>query len=303
MAQLACLNDAAEFVQQNQKPEKRFMELVKRLKAAYDICVGSSGLDQQERDRIHFYLAVRSIVYKLTRGDAPDTAQMNARVREMIAEALKSDGVEEIFRLGDETASEIDLFDDDYLAKIDRIKLPNAKFKLLQQLLAKAIEEFKKVNRTQGIDFSRKFQALVDKYNERDEDNVLLSSVLDEISDSMADIIMQMREAYQSGDELGIDMEEKAFYDTLLSLTLKYDFTYPEEKLITLARAVKALVDDKARYTDWNKRDDIKAELKVGLIMLLAEHGYPPVDNDEVFKEIFAQAENFKRSRSSSRSL
>lgn len=81
-------------------------------------------------------------------------------------------------------------------------------------------------------------------------------------------------------------------------MTLKYDFTYPEDKLITLARAVKALVDDKARYTDWNKRDDIKAELKVDLIMLLAEHGYPPVDNDEVFKEIFAQAENFKRSRS-----
>ena len=120
LAQLECLNKAAEFVQLTQKQEKRFMELVKRLKAAYDICAGSNGLNQQERDLIHFYLAVRSIVYKLTRGDAPDTAQMNARVREMMSEALKSDGVEEIFRLGDEDANEIDLFDDDYLAKIDQ---------------------------------------------------------------------------------------------------------------------------------------------------------------------------------------
>jgi type I restriction enzyme R subunit len=39
-------------------------------------------------------LAVRSIVYKLTKGEAPDTVQMNAKVRKMIAEALKSDGVE-----------------------------------------------------------------------------------------------------------------------------------------------------------------------------------------------------------------
>jgi len=297
LAQLECLNKAAEFVQLTQKQEKRFMELVKRLKAAYDICAGSNGLNQQERDLIHFYLAVRSIVYKLTRGDAPDTAQMNARVREMISEALKSDGVEEIFRLGDEDANEIDLFDDDYLAKIDNIKMPNTRIKLLQQLLAKAIEEFKKVNKTKGIDFSKKFQALVDQYNERDEDNVLVSSVLDDISANMADIIMEMREAYNSGDDLGISIEEKAFYDILLSLTRKYDFTYPEDKLTLLAKAVKALVDDKASYTDWNRREDIKAELKVDLIILLAEHGYPPVDNDEVYKEIFEQAENFKKNR------
>ncbi|MEA3240131.1 MAG: DUF3387 domain-containing protein, partial [Pseudomonadota bacterium] len=54
---------------------------------------------------------------------------------------------------------------------------------------------------------------------------------------------------------------------------------------------------DKAKYTDWSQRDDIKAELKVDLILVLAEHGYPPVPKDEVFKEIFEQAENFKKYR------
>ena len=62
-----------------------------------------------------------------------------------------------------------------------------------------------------------------------------------------------------------------------------------------LAQQVKSVVDDKAKYTDWSKRDDIKAELKVGLIILLAENDYPPVDRDEVYKEIFEQAENFKK--------
>jgi len=55
------------------------------------------------------------------------------------------------------------------------------------------------------------------------------------------------------------------------------------------------VVDDKAKYTDWSQRADIKAELKVDLIILLAENGYPPVDRDEVYKEIFEQAENFKK--------
>ena len=55
------------------------------------------------------------------------------------------------------------------------------------------------------------------------------------------------------------------------------------------------VVDDKAKYTDWSQRDDIKAELKVDLIILLAKNDYPPVDRDEVYKEIFEQAENFKK--------
>ena len=64
---------------------------------------------------------------------------------------------------------------------------------------------------------------------------------------------------------------------------------------INLAQQVKDVVDDKAKYTDWSKRADIKAELKVDLIILLADNDYPPVDRDEVYKEIFEQAENFKK--------
>ena len=145
--QLNTLNLAAEFVQQTKELETRFMGLVKRLKAAYDICAGSEQLTQAERDYTHFYLAVRSIVFKLTKGNAPDTAQMNAKVREMIKEALQSEGVEEIFKLGDEAETEQDIFDEDYLAKIEKIKLPNTKIKLLQQLLAKVIGEIRKVNK------------------------------------------------------------------------------------------------------------------------------------------------------------
>jgi type I restriction enzyme R subunit len=33
---------------------------------------------------------------------------------------------------------------------------------------------------------------------------------------------------------------------------VKYDFTYPEDKLLMLSKAVKAVVDDKMQYTDWN---------------------------------------------------
>ncbi|NOR87323.1 MAG: DUF3387 domain-containing protein, partial [Bacteroidales bacterium] len=237
----------------------------------------------------------RSIIFKLTKGDTPDIAQMNERVRNMIKEALASDGVEEIFKLGDENEAAIDIFDEDYLAKIDKIKLPNTKIKLLQKLLAKAIGEFKKVNRAQGIDFSKKMEDLVEKYNERDESDVLRSEVLENFSEEIIDLFHELIKEKDSFVDMGIDFEEKAFYDILKSLAKKYDFTYPEDKLIQLAKKVKTVVDDKAKYTDWDHREDIKAELKVDLIILLADNDYPPVDRDEVYKEIFEQAENFKK--------
>ncbi|MGY3792982.1 type I restriction endonuclease subunit R [Aquimarina sp. 433] len=293
--QLNTLNQAAEFVQVTKEAETRFMGLVKRLKAAYDICAGSEKLTQEERDYTHFYLAVRSIVFKLTKGDAPDTAQMNAKVRDMIKDALQSDGVEEIFKLGENTEAEQDIFDDDYLAKIDKIKLPNTKIKLLQKLLAKAIGEIKKVNKVKGIDFTKKMDSLVAKYNDRSENDILRSEVYEEMAEALTEMIMQVRDEFNAGEELGIDFEEKAFYDILLELCNKYDFTYPEDKLIELAQAVKNLVDSQAKFPDWNKREDIKSALKVGLILLLDEFGYPPVERDEVYEEIFSQAENFKK--------
>ncbi|WP_299014523.1 type I restriction endonuclease subunit R [uncultured Polaribacter sp.] len=295
LEQLQTLNKGAEFVQLTQELERRFMDLVKRLKAAYDICAGTGEFTDRERDEIHFYLAVRSIVFKLTKGTAPDAAQMNARVREMIKEAIQSDGVEEIFKMGDSDEKEVDIFDEDYLAKIQKIKLPNTKIKLLQQLLAKAIGQLKKVNKIKGIDFSKKMQSLVEKYNERKESDVLRSEVLEDFTDEIIDLFYELKKEKDSFQDLGIDFEEKAFYDILKALAIKYDFEYPEDKLVHLAREVKTVVDDKAKYTDWSKRADLKAELKVDLIILLAENGYPPVDRDEVYKEIFEQAENFKK--------
>lgn len=74
-----------------------------------------------------------------------------------------------------------------------------------------------------------------------------------------------------------------------------FGFEYPEEKFRALAAEIRVIVDDKSKYIDWENRSDIKAALKVDLIKVLDKYGYPPVPRDEVYKEIFEQAENFKK--------
>jgi type I restriction enzyme, R subunit len=296
LQQLQCLNQAAEFAQQTEQTEKRFMGIVKKLRSAYNLCVSSEDISETERDYIHFYFAIKSIIHKLTVGTAPDTAQMNEKVRKMIQEALISEGVEEVFKLDkNDPKNNADIFSDEYMAKIDKIKLPNTKIKLLQKLLSKAIEEFKKTNKIQGVDFSKRLKKLIDHYNERKDFQAMQSDVLDDVADQFADLFAELVKERNSFKDLGIDFEEKAFYDILKAIAEKYEFEYEHEKLIKLSQEIKGIIADKAKYTDWANRDDIKAELKVDLILTLAENGYPPVPKDEVFKEIFEQAENFKK--------
>jgi type I restriction enzyme, R subunit len=296
LQQLDCLNKAVEFVQLTAEMEKRFIGLTRKLRSAYNLCCNSDSISEIERDYIHFYLAIKAIIHKLTKGDAPDTSQMNEQVRKMIEEALISEGIEEIFKLDEDNPDiNTDIFSDEYMAKIEKIKLPNTRIKLLQKLLARAIQEFKKTNRIKGINFSEKLKKLVQLYNERKDFEAFKSDVLDDVAEQFTNLFEELRKERNSFIEMGIDFEEKAFYDILKAIAEKYKFQYPHDKLIELSKAVKIIVEDKAKYTDWANRTDIKAELKVDLILILAEHGYPPVPKDEVFKEIFEQAENFKK--------
>ena len=294
LEQLDCLKHAAEFVQATEKTQNQFMGHTKKLKSAFNLCSNHEAITDEDRENIHFFTGVRSIIYKLTKGDAPDASQMNRKVSKMIEEALKSEGVEEVVQVNANT-KDLDLLSLDYMSRLEKIKLPNTKVKLMEKLLRTVITDFKKVNKMKGVDFTKRLNALVDKYNDRSDNAVFAEEVLNEVARQMAELLKEVNAEKKSFKDLGITYEEKAFYDILKDIALKFGFEYPEEKLIPLSAAVKKMVDDKSRYTDWANRDDIKAELQMDLILILAEHGYPPVPQDDVFKEIFEQAENFKK--------
>ncbi len=291
--QLDCLNKAVEFVQLSEELETRFMAAVKRMKQAFNLCSSSEKITDREKDYIHFYCAVRSVLFKLTKGEAPDLFQMNARVREMLEGAIQSDGIEELFETGKHIS--VDIFSNEYMDKINTIQLPNTKIKILQRLLSHAIDEFKKVNKIMGVEFAERLKRVVDEYNNRRRDEAYANEVLDDVAEKLAQLLEELKQEKDSFKKMGIDYEEKAFYDILKAVSKKFEFEYPDEKMIELSKRIKKIVDDKSRYTDWSTREDIKANLQVDLILLLDEFGYPPVTLDDVYKEVLEQAENFKK--------
>ena len=291
---LNCLNAAAEYVQTSKEMQIRFMGLSRRLKSAYMICFPSGELSDSETLMAQFYLAIRSIIYKQTKGDAPDAEIMNRVVEDMVREAINCTGIENIV----DEHKQVDLFSDDFLSELQTVKMPITRFNALLKLLRKAIVAYGRTNKVKAIAFDEKLRQVVDAYNNRDKlvfTNEVVADFVNNLSDQLIQILKELQDDKSSFEKLGITYEEKAFFDILVKVRDDHGFPYENGKCLALAKKIKELVDAKAQFADWSTRDDIKNQLNMDLTILLYQNGYPPEWDEEVFEKVMEQAENFKK--------
>lgn len=289
LERLNCLNAAAEYVQMKKEMQTRFMDLSRRLKSAYGICFPSGELTEKETTTAQFYLAIRSIIYKQTQGNAPDAEIMNLVVEDMVKEAITCTGIENIV----DDHKSVDLFSDDFLAELDTVKMPITKFNALLKLLRKAISAYGRTNKVKAVEFDERLRKVVEAYNSRDKlvfTSEVVADFVNDLSDELIRILQDLQKDKTSFEKLGISYEEKAFYDILVKVRDDHGFPYEEEKCLVLAIKIKELVDNKAQFADWSTRDDIKNQLNMDLTVLLYENGYPPEWDEEVFEKVMEQA-------------
>ena len=294
LERLNCLNDAAEYVQTGKELQTRFMGLSRRLKSAYVICFPSGELTEEETAKAQFYLAIRSIIYKQTKGDAPDAETMNRVVEDMVRDAIACTGIENII---DEN-KQVNLFSDEFLDELKKVKMPITRFNALLKLLKKAITAYSRTNKVKAIAFDERLKQVVEAYNNRDKlvfTSEVVADFVNDLSDKLIQILKDLQEDKSSFEKLGITYEEKAFFDILVKVRDDHGFHYEDEKCLVLAKKIKELVDDKAQFADWSTRDDIKNQLNMDLTVLLYQNGYPPEWDEEVFEKVMEQAENFKK--------
>uniref|UniRef100_UPI0025AA0315 type I restriction enzyme endonuclease domain-containing protein n=1 Tax=uncultured Duncaniella sp. TaxID=2768039 RepID=UPI0025AA0315 len=294
LERLNCLNAAAEYVQTSKEMQTRFMGLSRRLKSAYMICFPSGELSDTETSKAQFYLAIRSIIYKQTKGDAPDAEIMNRVVEDMVREAITCTGIENIV----DDHKQVDLFSEDFLLELQSVKMPITRFNALLKLLRKAITAYGRTNKVKAIEFDERLRRVVEEYNSRDKlvfTSEVVADFVNGLSDQLIQILNDLKDDKASFEKIGITYEEKAFYDILIKVRDDHGFPYEDEKCLILAKKIKELVDDKAQFADWSTRDDIKNQLNMDLTVLLYKNGYPPEWDEEVFEKVMEQAENFKK--------
>ena len=326
LERLECLSAAADFVltmteQQNlstnngrSKPKKVtaktfFLAHTKRLRAAYDICQPANILNDEILSLSQCFMAVASFIRK-TSGDKHDVETMNRTVEKMVAEALKCNAVINILDI--DVAEEI--FSEDFIERLNYIKMPATKLEVLIKMLRKSIKEYKNVNKIAAEKFEELLKKTIEAYHERrakltseeasQAQNEALDAIIQNATQQALDILQGLGEDRESFRKLGLTFEEKAFYDILMHVRDKYNFEYGEDKMVgnlvlnekckALAKAIKELIDEQSSFTDWLNNSNVRAELNKKIFLTLAKSKYPPKYNDEVFGQVMEQVENFK---------
>ena len=287
-----------------------FLQLVKRMRKAYDLCQPSGELGEEESALAQCFMGVAGMVYKMNGTDAPDTDTMNKRVAKMVEEALKYNNVESILEEGEE----MDIFGPEFAERLSDIKMPASKLEMLVKLLRQQITEYGKTNQVASKKFQEMLEETIKLYHERRKflseqeagatQEHAANDILKWATEEAMKILQGMQADRESFRKLGLTFEEKAFYDILIHLRDQYNFEYGEDKNVdgviinekcrSLAHKIKDLIDAKSSYADWLNNTIVREDLKKKIKICLVKNGYPPQYTPEVFREVMDQVENFK---------
>ena len=292
-----------------------FLQEVKRMRKAYDICQPSGELGEEESALAQCFMAVAGMVYKMNGTDAPDTDTMNRRVAKMVEEALKYNNVESILEEGEE----MDIFGPEFTERLEDIKMPASKLETLIKLLRHQITEYGKTNQVAAKKFQELLEATIKQYHERRKflseqeagvtQEATAESIIKKATEQAMGILKEMNADRESFRKLGLTFEEKAFYDILIHSKENNDFAYGEDKTVDgivvndkcmmLARKIREIIDAKSSFADWLNNQRVRDQLKQDIKICLVKNGYPPQYTPEVFREVMAQVENFKENEHS----
>lgn len=287
-----------------------FLNTVKRMRAAYDICQPSGELSEEESALAQCFMAIAGFVRKMSGTSEVDTETMNRNVAKMVEEALKYNQVESILENGEQE----DIFSPEYYEKLSDVKMPASKLELLVKMLRKQIREYGKVNQMAAKKFQEMLEDTIKQYHERrkhltaEEAGIAQEKTADEIiknaTEQALQILKEMQADRESFRKVGLTFEEKAFYDILMALRDQYNFEYGEDKVVngvtvnekckSLAKKIKEIIDTKSSFADWLNNQIIRDQLKFDIKVCLIKNGYPPQYSPEVFRKVMEQVENFE---------
>jgi len=269
--------EGINFIIVDQDKKELFIREASLLRQAASLC--RSLLDKNQRLEAAFFEAVRTALTRIAPGKKLSLKEINARINEILKQSIKSEGIINLFS---DVDTEYSLFDQAFLADIARMKQKNLAAELLKKLIQEQISVYKRTNLVKSELFSERMQRLMNAYINGQINNAV---VIEELLKMAAAI----NEDHNAGEQLGLSVEEKAFYDALLKPAAIKDF-YSNEALVQITKELTEMLR-KSRTVDWHKKEQARAEMRSMVKRLLKKYKYPPEGQEETLNTVIAQCE------------
>ena len=236
-----------------------------------------SLIPQREKQEVAFMDAVRVLLTRFSQqGTTITKHEINERIARLIEQSIQSTGVINLF----EGQREFSLFDEGFLAELKKMKEKNLAVQLLEKLLKERIRKYERTNVVQSQKFSDMLNMALSNY---------LKGMLtnEEVIEELLKMAAEIKKTEEEGNELGLSVEEKAFYDALSS-PVGIREAYTDEQFVMLTKELTEQLR-KNRTIDWNKKESARAKMRVLVKRLLKKYKYPPEGQEQALQVVMEQ--------------
>jgi len=260
--------------------KKRYLDEVLALTKAYSLC-GTLDKAKEYKEEIAFFQAVKVVIQKAGKR-VNSHNDPNRAIKQILDNAIVSQGVEDIFSLVGLDRPNIGILSDEFLEDVANIEHKNLAIELLEKLLHDQIKAKSRTNVIQEKKFSDRLQATLGKYHNR---AIETAKVIEELIAMAKDFA----QASKHGEELGLNFDELAFYDALAENESALR-EMGDEVLKSIAQELTKRLRNSISV-DWQKRESVRAKMRNMIRIILRRYKYPPDKQMEAMKMIMRQAE------------
>ena len=278
---LGLLPAAQEHILAQEDGKQRYVNAVRELSQAFALAVPHDEA-LRIRDDVGFFQAVRAALSKRAASEARPEEELDFAVRQIISQAVASEGVMDIFAAAGLDKPDISVLSEEFLAEVRGMPHRNLAVELLEKLLKGEVSTRRRKNVVQARSFAEMLEKTLRRYQNR---AIEAAQVIEEL----IALAREMREANARGEKLGLSEDELAFYDALETNDSAVQ-VLGDEMLRDIARELVETVRRNVTI-DWTLRENVRAHLRRLVRRILRQHGYPPDKQEAATRTVLKQAE------------
>ena len=278
---LRLLPSAQEHILGLEDGKTRLLNEVTALSKAFSLVVPHERAIEI-RDDVAFFQAVRGVLAKLTAREETQSEAADFAIKQLVSKAVVPEGVVDIFAAAGLEKPDISILSDEFLAEVRDLPQRNLAVELLDKLLNDEIKTHSRQNVVRARSFAEMLEQSIRAYQNR---TIEAAQVIEELIQTAR----ELREAAERGEELGLSIDELAFYDALETNDSAVK-VLGDEKLRTIAIELLETVHDNVTI-DWTMKESVRANLRRLVKRILRKYGYPPDKQAKAAETVLEQAE------------
>ncbi len=259
-----------------------FQSIVQSLGQAFALAA-ASDYAQEIKDEVGFFQAIKAVISKSSPTKSKSQAEREFAVSQLISEAIASADIIDVLAAAGMKRPEISVLDDRFLAEVQNMEQKNLALEALRRLLAGEIRSRSSQNVVEAKAFSKRLEDAVARYHS----NAITSL---EMIQELINLSKDLKASIERGDELGLNVDELAFYDALSENESAVEVMGNEQLRVIANELVEQLQQNAT--VDWHKKESARAKLRILVRRILKKYGYPPDLAPSAINLVIAQAES-----------